>query len=559
MNSHYNSELVRKFYDVSHKILLHAKDAIKKKDFLHDFYRMFCETAECDFSEFWFKMGDRQYYSHYNCESDSPFIFDTFPGNQNFADRYIENKRFARLCKDILEGNVVKSTPNYTQHGSFFANNVRADFPELDFVYINQNNGLRCDFNSIGIIPIDGEKKKGGLLLLLSSEAEYFSLEQIELFENITENFVIALDYMDTQFRCRERVKELTCLYGISKISEKHNLSLDVMLKRIVKLLPPSWQYPEIASARIVLDGKYYTTPDFSLSKIKKSSDIVINNQQRGFVELTYPEDEFEEGEEPFLKEEQPLMNLIARQIAHIVEKKEAEKEKEKLHRQLRHADRLATIGQLSAGVAHELNEPLLNILGFAQLIQEDGDLKEQADRDIAKIITESMHAREVVRKLMLFSRQMPPQKKKVDLNGVVEKGLYFLESRCQKHGIDLTRWLSDDPLEVVADPSQLHQVLVNLVVNAIQAMPDGGELIITTKASDDSAVLIVEDTGMGMTEEIQKQIFIPFFTTKDVNEGTGLGLPVVHGIITSHNGKIHVESQPGKGTTFEVTLPLAK
>jgi signal transduction histidine kinase len=159
----------------------------------------------------------------------------------------------------------------------------------------------------------------------------------------------------------------------------------------------------------------------------------------------------------------------------------------------------------------------------------------------------------------MLFARQTPPQKTQINLTQVVEEGLYFLESRCAKEGIKVKRLLSTDLPEITADPAQLTQVLVNIVVNAIQAMPNGGNLTIQTNASDQYVFLIVEDTGDGMSKNVMKQIFLPFFTTKEVGQGTGLGLAVVHGIVTSHGGSINVESEVGHGTRFEIQLPKAK
>jgi len=151
------------------------------------------------------------------------------------------------------------------------------------------------------------------------------------------------------------------------------------------------------------------------------------------------------------------------------------------------------------------------------------------------------------------------PKKGKGNINRLVVEGLSFLESRCAKEGVELERSLSSDVPEITGDQSQLHQVLVNLVVNAIQAMPDGGKLAIRTKPAGSYITLIVEDTGTGMTEEVMKQIFVPFFTTKEVGQGTGLGLAVVHGIVTSHEGTINVESKIGHGTRFEVRLPVGE
>ena len=257
-----------------------------------------------------------------------------------------------------------------------------------------------------------------------------------------------------------------------------------------------------------------------------------------------------------FLKEERKLIDAVAREAALIVERAETEEEKSKLQQQLIHADRLATIGELAAGVAHELNEPLGSVLGFAQLAKKDLGQPERTERDLEKIITASLYAREVIKKLLVFARQMPPRKARVHLNQVVEEGLYFLEARCARKGIEVVQELASDLPEVTADPSQLKQVLVNLVVNSVQAMPAGGRLTVRTQAEDAAVSLTVEDTGVGISEEIREKIFLPFFTTKEVDQGTGLGLAMVHGIITSHGGSIDVESHPGQGTRFQVHLP---
>ena len=135
---------------------------------------------------------------------------------------------------------------------------------------------------------------------------------------------------------------------------------------------------------------------------------------------------------------------------------------------------------------------------------------------------------------------------------------MYFLEARCSKSGVQVVRELARDLPQIVADPAQVKQILVNLVVNAVQAMPDGGTLTIGTRAIDSSVELFVEDTGTGMSAEILEKIFLPFFTTKDVHGGTGLGLSVVHGIVTAHGGTIKARSRPGLGTRMEIRLPIS-
>ena len=356
----------------------------------------------------------------------------------------------------------------------------------------------------------------------------------------------------------RERVKELTCLYSLAQLAQRPDATLEEVLQGTAELLPPAWQYPEIAAGRVTFDGRAYVTTGLTEDGQTQSAPIVVNGQRRGSIDVVYTEERPELDEGPFLKEERSLIDTIARHIALIVERRQADEDKFRLQEQLCHADRLATIGQLAAGVAHELNEPLGNILGFAQLAQKQTDLPEQIAQDLEKIVATSLHARRIISDLMLFSHQNPPQKVRVDLNGLVEEGLYFLKSRCARNGIAVVRGLSPELPGITADASQLRQVFVNLAVNAIQAMPGGGALKVTTRRSSDRVVLSVEDNGVGMSEQVLKKIFIPFFTTKDVNEGTGLGLPVVHGIVTSHGGTVHVKSAPGQGARFDIELPVA-
>ena len=355
----------------------------------------------------------------------------------------------------------------------------------------------------------------------------------------------------------RERVKELSCLYRISRVFEGCAGPPGEVFRRIVELIPPAWQYPEIASARIVLDGKRYETPGFEEGCHRQTSDVIMGGKRRGVVEVVYTEKRPRLDEGPFLKDERNLLDAIARQIAVIVEHQQAEEDRARLQKQLMHADRLATIGQLAAGVAHELNEPLSSILGFAQLLERGPGTSSDARQDVRKIVTASLHAREIIKKLLLFARQTPTFKGPVDTNNVVLGAVDLFKHQFEKDGIELVCVLCPQMPVLVADAGQLTQVLVNLVVNAVQAMPEGGKLTVQTHVQDGHIVCIVEDTGVGMTEEVQDRLFVPFFTTKEVNQGTGLGLPVVHGIVTCHGGTIEVGSTPGKGTTFTIRLPI--
>jgi len=359
-----------------------------------------------------------------------------------------------------------------------------------------------------------------------------------------------------TQAALVERVKELTCLHGIARAAGRHDADLPTILQEVVELLPPAWQYPEVAHARIVLDGRTYATPGFARTEAKQCADIIVRGHKRGQVEVAYggPRPPADEG--PFLKEERALIDSVAHEMASLVGRRTIEEERTRLQEQVRHADRLATIGQLSAGVAHELNEPLATMLGFAQLCRKHPGLPASVIADLDKIIAANLHAREIIKKLMLFARERPPAREKVSLHRVINEGLSFVEPRAAKAEVEIRLRIESDLPEVYGDPNQLVQVLVNLAVNAIQAMPDGGALTVDAFTENGCVVLAVEDQGVGMTRQAAERAFEPFFTTKEVGVGTGLGLSVVHGIVTSHGGTVRVESAPGKGSRFEVRLP---
>ena len=359
-----------------------------------------------------------------------------------------------------------------------------------------------------------------------------------------------------SQANLRERVKELTCLYGIAQIASTFDLSLKSKLAAIVRLLPPAWQYPERACARITIDGQAFPTPNFREGACRQTANICIAEKKRGAVEIHYPDDRGMIGKTPFLTEEQNLIDNIAGQISLMIEHEEARTAKAELQKQLIKADRLAAIGQLAAGVAHELNEPLNAILGFAQLTQKSPELPAQARKDIERITDAALHARNIIRELLIFARQGKPGSTQVNLTRIIMEDLNLFAPLCEKAGVELRRIVAPDLPEITANKSQIRQVISNLIVNALQAMPGGGILMLQTSFDATSVRLRVDDTGIGIKDELKDSIFLPFFSTKDVDQGTGLGLSVAHGIVSSHGGEICIENKTGKGACFCVTFP---
>lgn len=461
------------------------------------------------------------------------------------------------ICRRVLHEAHPENGLNVTPYGSAWAGDVTAQLPG----YHDKDAQRSPDFTScdrfLAIIPVRIGKLRTGVMLLSAEEPNVLDEQDILYFEDIAETLGIAFNHIQTQTALSERIKELTCLYGISKIGEDPDLDLPTMLHHIVELIPPGWQYPEYTMARILLDGDEYRTQVFKETAFMQEAAIAVGGRKRGKVEVYYGHTFPELDEGPFLKEERNLINAVARQIGNLVERQEAEEEKRVLEEQLLHSDRLATIGQLAAGVAHEINEPLGNILGFAQLAQQNENNPPQTGQDLEKIVNASLHAREVIRKLLVFSRQVPKKKTLLQFNEVIEDSLYFFESRFIKSGIQIVKDYTEGLPRLAADPTQISQVVINLIVNALHAMSSGGTLTLRTFRQDGYLVLQIIDTGIGMSDEVRSKMFLPFFTTKDVNEGTGLGLAVVHGIVTSHDGLIEVRSELDEGTEVDVRFPL--
>jgi signal transduction histidine kinase len=226
---------------------------------------------------------------------------------------------------------------------------------------------------------------------------------------------------------------------------------------------------------------------------------------------------------------------------------------------QLLQSEKLASIGQLAAGVAHEINNPMGVILGFAQgilkTLPEDNPLR----KPLTTMEKESLRCKRIVQNLLDFARHSEPTPSPTNINELIDSFCDLVEHQTSLQNIKLVKGYDPALPSIMADPNQLQQVFINIMLNAYQAMPEGGTLHITTRTVGSELQVIFADTGTGIPPESIQNIFDPFFTTKEVGEGTGLGLSVSYGIVKAHGGDIEVESQVGKGTTFIIKLPLDK
>lgn len=232
---------------------------------------------------------------------------------------------------------------------------------------------------------------------------------------------------------------------------------------------------------------------------------------------------------------------------------------KQATRRQISQSEKLASIGRLAAGVAHEINNPLTGVLTFAHLLREKTNMDNQDQQDLDLIIHETTRVAEIVSGLLDFARERPPAKTMLDLNQVIRQTIRLFANQSQFKKIQIEEHLAEGLPLVNGDRNQLQQVILNLALNAGEAMPKGGSLTITTQLHGKDIEMNVTDTGTGIKPEHLDQIFDPFFTTKPVGKGTGLGLSVSYGIIQQHGGALSVESEEGKGTTFTVILPFGE
>ncbi len=301
------------------------------------------------------------------------------------------------------------------------------------------------------------------------------------------------------------------------------------------------------------------------LIKIQQyTKELNFEEPQKPLV-LDRPKNKYKEDELSSMVE---AINLMYHKALEAYRKLEREtSEKIKLEQQLLQAQKLETIGRLVAGIAHDFNNILSVILGYSDLLltilPEDNPIRKKIER----IHEAGDKAAALTRQLLAFSRKQILEKKIISVNNLI-KNFVKVWGKMVGENITIKTYLSDKDCIIEADPAQIEQVLMNLIVNAKDAMPNGGEIIIETKEIEFDkqysdikpgkyVLITVSDTGEGIDKNILPKIFDPFFTTKEQGKGTGLGLATVYGIIKQHNGYIHVYSEKGKGTTFKIYLPV--
>ena len=518
----------------------------------------------------------------------------------------------------------------------------------------------------------------------------------VEINTNITERMQMKERLEKRAHELEQRIKELNCLYDISKIYEKPSFSFEGTIQEIVDLIPTSFQYPKMTCAQVIIDSLEFRTDNFREMKWKLTRDIIVHGERVGALEVFYLNESTECDEDPFLDEEKSLTNAISEQLARITEsdrmetalreseqkfrrmfennsaimflveprtleivdanyaaekfygfernvlvqknlhdlsamtdeelrkeiqrsrKRErdfsvfkhtlangqirdvevrttpirmdgdkvlnsviihditdrirAENEKKKLESQLRRAHKMEAIGTLAGGIAHDFNNILWIINGNIELALTQITKGSPATYNLKEVEKACQRASDLVTQILSFTRQTDKKRQPLKFSSMVKESLKLMRSSLPST-IEIQETIIDQSDTILADITQINQVLLNLYTNAAHAMKEkGGELevnLINFEIDDNDAAsvhglpagnyvkLSVRDTGHGINPENIDRIFDPYFTTKNIGEGTGMGLSMAYGIIRNHGGTITVESTPEKGTLFQIFLPI--
>lgn len=355
----------------------------------------------------------------------------------------------------------------------------------------------------------------------------------------IERSYVVNDWYITAYEPIRDVTDRIIGILYVGVLEEKYN---DIRQETILTFIAIT-----IAGALVALVVSYFiaqriSVPIFQLvnaSKAVESGDLDAKVEIDTNDELEYLADSF---------------NAMAQAL-----KRRDEQLKEFATQKIMASERLALIGQLSANVAHELNNPLTGIVTYSHLILEKTACDDPNKNSIEKIVGQATRCRDIIRGLLDFSRQRKPDKTFTNINTVMDQCLSFVENQALFMNIQISKDFQEDLPMIVIDPSQIERVIMNMIINAAEAMDGNGELFLATRIdrSSDFIELEFSDTGQGISEENIDKIFDPFFTTKDVGHGTGLGLAISYGVVKAHKGTISVISELGKGTTFIVRLPV--
>ena len=365
-----------------------------------------------------------------------------------------------------------------------------------------------------------------------------------------------------------ERVKELNCLYGISRLFEVKNASIDKTLQSVVNLIPPAWQYPEITCSRIRLKKAEYKTSNFKETDWRQTQKIMVNGRQYGTVEVYYLDRKSESDEGPFLKEERNLLRVIAERLGILIESQIAKVNLEssyKRERDLREKLQIEMNSKvdLTRKLIHELKTPLTSLIATSQLLYDEA--KDKRLGKLARYILDganNMNRR--IEELHDVTRgeigQLKLSLKKVNIVQFLNSILEEVQQLAKQNEMSIELEISEHLPEITVDPDRIHQVMLNLINNAFKYAREGKKVTIRVTEQSGYIVIEVRDYGPGIPLEKQGTLFEPGYQVayrEERSGGLGIGLSLCKLLVGLHGGKIWAKSRVGKGTSFIFTLPV--
>jgi len=367
-----------------------------------------------------------------------------------------------------------------------------------------------------------------------------------------------------------ERIKELNCLYGLSRIFENSNLTIEEILEGAILLIPPAWQYPEITCARIKIKNKVFATPDFSETEWLQSQNIIVNGKRFGTIEVYYKEQKPRSYEGPFLREERNLLYLVAQRLGHTIERKRAQTNVEFLYkREIELRKKLQ--GQIKARVdftrklIHELKTPLTALIATSQLLCDE--TKGQNIGKLANYIlnsAESLNMRidELHDVIRGESGILKLNSKNVDLKALLPSIMEETKALSRQIGMKIELHMKDDLPQVYGDSERIRQIILNLINNAIKYAREGKKIEITAQKTKEYVQIGITDFGPGIPAEKHKDIFEAGFqliSEEHLSGGFGIGLALCKTLVELQGGKIWMKSELGHGSSFYFTLPVVQ
>ena len=366
-----------------------------------------------------------------------------------------------------------------------------------------------------------------------------------------------------------ERVKELNCLYGISHLFENENLSEDEMLRGVLDFVPPAWQYPEVTCARIKFRKKVFETSNFKQTDWRQSQIILINGKALGKIEVFYLAERPPSDEGPFLSEERHLLDVIAERLGHAIERnmamesvKKSYKREKDLREQLQ--DEMRVRVDFTRKLIHELKTPLTALIATSQLLYDE--TRGERLGKLAKYIFDSATSlngridelHDIVRGEIGILKIRPGA---IRLDLLLQGVMGEIRALAEQSGLTVELNLEPGLPLVTADEDRIRQVVLNLINNAFKYAKEGKKVIIRAERLNDEVQVEVRDLGPGIPPERQESLFKAGYHLVNPDEGSGglgIGLALCKAIVELHGGKIWVKSQPGRGSSFYFTLPLA-